>query len=79
MLILVSLISSGGFAILLIIILILARANKKIRNSLPTTSANNPIYEEPCTADRHISNDQAITVSDNVAYSLTNFYERQPI
>ena len=54
--IIVSLISSGGIAILIaIMVLFIARANKKNRNSQPTSSANNPIYEEPYAADHHAS------------------------
>ena len=72
----VSVISSGGIVVVIVIlILIIVRANKRIQNSPSTSCVNNPIYEEP---DRsHMNTDQTIPISDNVAYSMTDFKERQ--
>ena len=75
----VSLISSGSIAVLIVIlILILVKKIKKSQSTL-SDAVNGPVYEEP---DRHVSlmiNDEAIAISDNVAYSMhvTNFQERQ--
>jgi hypothetical protein len=73
--IVMSLISSGSIAIVIVLIpLTLVRVHKRIQNP-QSTCVNNAIYEEP---DRHINTDQTIiAISDNVAYSVTHFQESQ--
>ena len=68
-----SLIISGSIAVLIVIVILILVKKIKKSQSTSSDSVHGPIYEEP---DRHV-NDETMSISDNVAYSVTNFQERQ--